>query len=133
MTSMTPEDGRYTAAYWQRRAEEARLQTKEMGNAGSRAMMAMIAEVYDRMAARAQAQEVKDHAAHPEKRHTDPETIREMALRHVHEQEARIAEQKEIIETLTAAGQSTVLVREVLETMELTLAAMRTEVDRYPN
>jgi len=126
MTRMIAEDGPCTAAYWQERAKEARLKTKEIGTVSSRAVLAAVAEIYDRMADRAHAREI----THSGKRSSAPETFREMALRHIREQEGRIAEQKEIIETLAAAGESTILVSEVLESMEVTLAAMRAEVDR---
>jgi hypothetical protein len=54
-----------------------------------------------------------------------------MAERHVREQEARIAEQREIISTLAAAGEPTVLAEQTLEIMRRFLAMIRADAVRY--
>ena len=59
------------------------------------------------------------------------ETKRAMAERHVREQEARIAEQREIISRLAAAGEPTVLAEQTLEIMQRFLAVIRADAARY--
>jgi len=52
-------DGHYTAAYWRARAEEARARAEAMHDGYARTAMTTVAQMYDRMAARAEEQEAK--------------------------------------------------------------------------
>jgi hypothetical protein len=47
-------DGHYTAAYWRARAEEARFRAKAMRDGYARKALTNIAQMYDRMAVRAE-------------------------------------------------------------------------------
>ena len=51
--------GSYTAAYWRARAEEIRARAEAMHDGYARTAMTTVAQMYDRMAARAEEQEAK--------------------------------------------------------------------------
>jgi len=55
-------DGQYTAAHWRQRAEEARARAEDMHDATAKATMSKVAEMYDRMAARAERREASSDA-----------------------------------------------------------------------
>jgi len=52
-------DGHYTAAYWRARAEEIRSRAEAMHDGYARTAMTTVAQMYDRMAARAEEREAK--------------------------------------------------------------------------
>ena len=59
MIHMFTIDGHHTAAYWRARAEEARSRTQDMRDGHARTAMTIVAEMYDRMAMRADEREAK--------------------------------------------------------------------------
>jgi hypothetical protein len=56
---MTTADGSFKSEYWRRRAETTRLQSKAMHDIDTKVTMYRIAEMYDRMADRANEREVR--------------------------------------------------------------------------
>jgi hypothetical protein len=62
-----------------------------------------------------------------------PETKLEMAIRHVAEQEARVAKQEVLIRRLEDAGASTDAAKELLGRMIELLGLFRRDLDRLSN
>ena len=59
MDRMTTSDGQFTSAYWRHRAEMTRLQSKVMHDIDTKVTMYRIAEMYERMADRANEREIR--------------------------------------------------------------------------
>ena len=59
MIHMFTIDGNYTAAYWQARAEEARSRAEAMRDGHARKALTTVAQMYERMAVRAEEREAK--------------------------------------------------------------------------
>ena len=60
MKRMTTSDGQFASEYWRYRAEKTRLQSEGMHDIDTKVTMYMVAQMYDRMAERAQEREARD-------------------------------------------------------------------------
>jgi hypothetical protein len=59
MIRMITDDGQHTSAYWRARAEELRSRAEVMRDSDARTAMTIVADMYDRMAVRAEEREAK--------------------------------------------------------------------------